>query len=131
VADFKPAQVTGDLGVTGAVTINGISLSTVKTTGAASNVAATTLTTILTKVADALFSNITIISVSGEVYARYILYINSNLLDVRRTGPDRNLQFDYTGSPLALTVGDVVDIKVEHYNTGDLADFDATIYGYA
>lgn len=131
MADFKPAQVTGDLGVTGAVTINGISLSTVKTTGAASNVAATTLTTILTKVADALFSNITIISVSGEVYARYILYINSNLLDVRRTGPDRNLQFDYTGSPLALTVGDVVDIKVEHYNTGDLADFDATIYGYA
>jgi len=131
LSDFKPAQVTGDLGVTGAVTINGISLSTVKSTGSADNVPASTLTTILSKTASVTFNNITIVSVSGEAYAKYILYLNAAVLDIRRTGPDRNLQFDFTGSPLALITGDVVDIKVEHYNTGDLLDFDATIYGYA
>jgi len=129
MADFRPSQITGEIDAK--ATIEGIALSTVKTTGSADNVPATTLTTILTKTADANFNNISIISVSGEDYAKFFLVLNTVILDIRRTGPDRNLSFDFTGSPLALTTGDVVDIKVEHFNTGALLDFDATIYGYA
>jgi len=32
---------------------------------------------------------------------------------------------------LQATTVDVVDVKVEHFNSGDLLDFEATIYGYA
>jgi hypothetical protein len=70
-----------------------------------------------------------IVSVSGTNYAKFFLAINGTDVDIRRTGPNLNLVFDYTGSPFALTSGDVVDIKVEHFNAGT-EDFDATIYGY-
>jgi len=125
MVEFRPSKVTGS------ITVDGVSLSSSKTTGSATNVPATTLTTILSKTADASFSNISIISVSGDDYAKYTLVINGSTIDTRRSGPDRNLTFDFTSNPLAISVGDVVDMKVEHFFTGDLLNFDASIYGYA
>jgi len=69
------------------------------------------------------------VSVSGTNYAKFYLAINGSDVDIQRTGPNLNLQFDFTGAPLELTTGDVVDIKVEHFNAGT-EDFEATIYGY-
>ena len=126
MADFKP-QIVGNVDAT----IDGVSLSTSKATGTATSVPANVKTTILTQSFSATFNNISIISVSGQDYAKYFLTINSVDIDIRRSGPDRNLTFDYTSNPLALYSGDIVDIKVEHYVTGNLLDFEATIYGYA
>ena len=125
MVEFRPSKVTGS------ISVDGVALSSSKTTGSATNVPATTLTTILTKTADASFSNISIISVSGDDYAKFTLVINGSTIDTRRSGPDRNLQFDFTSNPLQIAVGDIVDMKVEHFFTGDLLNFDASIYGYA
>ena len=115
----------------GTITIDGVALSSYKSVGLANSVPATTLTTILTSTYSTTFTNISIVSVSGDDYAKYTLVINGTDVDVRRTGPDRNLTFDFTSNPLALSSGDVVDIKVEHFRSGQLLDFNATIYGYA
>lgn len=126
MADFKP-QISGNIHAT----IEGMALSSYKASGSATNVPSATLTTIMTQPYSLTFNNISIISVSGQDYAKFFLVINSIVLDTRRSGPDRNLTFDYTSNPLKLSPGDVVDIKVEHYFTGSLLDFEATIYGYA
>jgi len=125
MVEFRPSQVVGN------VTVDGVALSSSKATGTANNVPASTLTTILTKTADASLTNISIVSVSGEDYAKYTLVINATTIDIRRSGPARNLQFDFTANPLKTNLGDVIDVKVEHFFSGDLLDFDATIYGYA
>lgn len=122
------AQVTGG---TINANIEGVALSSYKAQGGVINVPANTLTTILTANQSATFTNISIVSVSGEDYAKFFLVINGNTIDVRRTGPDRNLTFDYTSNPLALAAGDIVDVKVEHFDVTSLLDFDSTIYGYA
>ena len=125
MVEFRPSQITGD------VTVGGVALSSSKAVGSVSNVPANTLTTILTKTADANLTNISIVSVSGQDYAKYTLVINGGDIDVRRSGPQRNVQFDYTSNPLKTTTGDVIDIKVEHFFTGETLDFEATIFGYA
>jgi len=126
-----PIQVQGTEGDPLFVVVQGISIITYNKFDAVIGIADNTKTTILTQsfVADTI-ENISIISVSGDDYAKYYLTVNNVDIDVRRTGPDRNLQFDFTGSPLALTIGDVVDVKVEHFSIGSFLDFDATIYGY-
>jgi hypothetical protein len=125
MADFKPqTQVSA--------TIEGISLTEYNKVGSVSNVAENTKTTIVSQVYVAgTFENLTLVSVSGEDYAKFFVSINTVDIDIRRSGPDRNVEFTYTGAPYALSPGDVVDIKVEHYNAGQLVDFDATIYGYS
>jgi hypothetical protein len=95
--------------------------------GAANGTPVSTLTTIVTFTA-AVASRLTQISVSGTDYAKFLLFKNTNLIDTRRTGPDRNLDFMFN-SPLSLAVGDIIDVKVIHYVTGTLADFESTIYG--
>lgn len=112
------------------VIVKGISVISYNVDAAITNVPISTKTTILTQAYVAgSFENLVIVSVSGDVYAKYYLTINGTDIDIRRSGPDRNLQYDFTGSPYALTTGDIVDIKVEHFDTG-LYDFEATIYGY-
>ena len=52
--------------------------------------------------------------------------------NTQKTNEDiSNLEFDFKSNPLGLSSGDVVDVKVEHFNTGQSLDFEATIYGYA
>ena len=124
-------KVSGTEGDPVFVVVEGIALTNFTVNAAVTNVADATKTTILTQafVASTL-ENITIISVSGSYFAKYFLTLNGVDIDIRRSSPDRNLQFDFTGSPLALVAGDVVDIKVEHFDVGILHDFEATIYGY-
>lgn len=125
MADFKPQTAVS-------ATIDGISLTEYNKIGTASNVPATTKTTIVTQAYVAgTFENLTMVSVSGEDYAKFFITINTVDTDIRRSGPDRNVTFDYTGAPYKLNPGDVVDVKVEHFVTGSLIDFDATVYGYS
>ena len=121
------AAVTGDVNAT----IEGVALISFVTKGTATSVASGVKTTILTATYSASFNNIALISCSGEDYAKFYLTVNTVDNDIRRSGPDRNLQFDFRSNPIGLSSGDVVDIKVEHFNVGDTLDFEATIYGYA
>lgn len=86
-----------------------------------------TLSTILTHTA-ATDSRVTRIGVSGTDYAKFQLFHNTVLIETKRSGPDRSLDFAFA-LPLGLDAGDVLDVKVTHYATGVLADFEATIYG--
>lgn len=91
------------------------------------NVTASTLTTILTYTAPAN-QRITRISVSGTDYAKFQIFLNTVLIETRRSGPDRSLDFTFT-APLGMASGNILDVKVTHYAPGVLADFESTIYG--
>ena len=121
------AEVTGDVNAT----IDGISLTEYSKLGSVTGIADNTRTTIVSQ-AYVLntFHNLVIMAVSGTTTAKYYLRINMIDIDVRRTSPGRNLQFDFTGAPIALNPGDIVDVQVEHFNSSDVEDFDATVYGY-
>ena len=109
MADFKPQTQTS-------TTIEGISLTEYNKVGSVSNVAASTKTTLLTQAFVAgTFENLTMVSVSGEDYAKFFVTINAVDIDIRRSGPDRNVTCDYSGAPYKLVSGDIVDIKVEHF----------------
>lgn len=90
-------------------------------------VPANTLTTILTYTAVSA-TRLTRIGVSGTDYAKFQIFLNTVLIETRRTGPDRTLDFAFT-SPLSLAPGQILDVKVTHYAPGVLADFESTIYG--
>lgn len=113
------------------VNVDGIAPISYHSHASVTNVPSGAKTTILSQayVASSI-ENILKVSVSGEVYAKYFLTLNGTDIDVRRTGSDRNLTFDFMGGAFALTTGDIVDIKVEHYRTG-LYTFESTLYGYA
>ena len=123
MADFRPSG--------GDVTVAGISLTKFNSTGSSSIVPDNTVTTIHTQtyVADS-FENLTLVTGSGSTNAIFTLFKNTVKFDTRRSLPGRNVTFDFTGAPLELAVGDVIDVKVEHFNTGVLESFDATIFGY-
>ena len=112
------------------VDVNGISVTNFSKTGSLTALAPSTKTTIVSQVFSAgVFENVVILSVSATNYAKFFFAINGTDVDVRRTGPDLNLSFDFTGAPFSLTAGDLVDVKVEHFNAGNI-DVEATIYGY-
>jgi len=113
------------------VVVQGISIITFNKPGSVAAVAPSVKTTIVSQVYVAsTIENVPLISVSGTNYAKWFFAINGSDIDIRRTGPDLNLDFNFTGAPFSLTPGDVVDVKVEHFNAG-AEDFEATIYGYA
>lgn len=95
--------------------------------GTQTGVTANTLTTITTYAA-IVQTQISMISCSGTVYAKFQLFKNTVSIDVRRSGPDRSIQFGFE-SPLVLVPGDILDVKVTHYVVGSLEDFEATVYG--
>lgn len=94
---------------------------------AITNVADGVLSTIVTHTAVAA-TKVTRISVSGTVYAKFQIFLNSVLVETKRSGPDRSLDFVFT-APLGMDAGHILDIKVTHYGPGVLADFESTIYG--
>lgn len=98
--------------------------STVLNNGAVTSVTATTLTTIVTYTAPSA-KGVTRISCSGTDYAKYSLVLNTSTIEYKRSGPDRNIEF----GPMKLNTNDVLDIKVEHFNTGLTGNFEATIWG--
>lgn len=97
--------------------------------GAVNLVPANVETTVATLVANGI-NMMTTIHCSGDNYAKFRFYINGDLKDTIRTGPERNGRF-YFVHPYTITKGDVVDIKVEHYFDGDNFDFEVTIYGFS
>jgi hypothetical protein len=96
-------------------------------TGAQTSISANLLTTIVTYTAPST-KGITRISVSGTEYAKYQLFKNTNLIETKRTGPDRSTDFIFS-SPLAMSSGDVLDVKVIHFYTGNTLDVESSIYG--
>ena len=84
-------------------------------------------TTIVTHVVlgDETFSDIL---VGGSDYARFNFYVNSVLRFVVRTGPARYANLSLQ-RPLQLSVTDIIDVKVIHYNIGNTAEFECTILG--
>jgi hypothetical protein len=96
-------------------------------TGALTGVPASTLTTIVTYTA-ATAKKVSKISCGGSVYAKFQLFFNTVLVDTHRSGPDRAIQLVFD-SPLALSVGDILDVKVTHYVTSSTEEFEATVYG--
>ena len=102
--------------------------STIQTVGSQTAVPASTITTLATMTANGS-RYVTRVSVSGQEYAKYTLHINSVLKETKRSGPDRSVEFEFD-TPLGLASGDVLDVKVEHFVTGQTPDFEATIYGY-
>lgn len=95
--------------------------------GAVTSVPASTLTTIVTFTAVGAVKA-TKISCGGSIYAKFQLFKNTVLIDTHRSGPDRAIQLVFNPG-LALAPGDVLDIKVTHYVTGSLEEFEATVYG--
>ena len=65
---------------------------------------------------------------SGTDYARFNIYLNTTLQFVVRSGPSRNANLSLQ-RPLQLGIGDIIDVKVIHYNLAATADFEATLLG--
>ena len=68
------------------------------------------------------------IQVSGTEYAKYLIYINTAIGFIIRSGPDRQANL-FLQRPLNFSTSDVLDIKVIHYYVGITADFNVTILG--
>jgi hypothetical protein len=122
--------VTGTPGDPVYVVVEGISIISFNKIGTLSALAPSTKTTIVSQVYTAgTIENVPLVSVSGTNYAKYFFQINAIDVDIRRSGPNLNLEYNYTGAPFELTTGDIVSVAVEHFNAGT-EDFEATIYGY-
>lgn len=91
------------------------------------SVPASTLSTIVTYTAVAA-TRVTRIGVSGTDYAKFQLFLNTVLIETRRTSPERSIDFLFD-VPLGLSTGNILEVKVTHYAPGVLADFESTIYG--
>lgn len=95
-------------------------------TGNVGTVPSNTLTTILTLNASTIHK-IARISCSGEDYAKYQIFIDNILKETRRSSPERTIDFIFNPT-LLLNNGQILDVKVTHYYTGDLSSFESTIY---
>jgi len=121
IADFKPSYVEGF------VDVSSIPAS-LAAYGTQTLVGANTETTIVTLTANGI-RNMTHVSCSGDAYAEWRLYINSVLVETRRTGPSYNVEFVWR-NPMSLITGTVIDIKVVHHYVSETATFNSAIYGF-
>ena len=114
------------------VKAEGMGLTTFHKFGSVSAVPDTTKTTIVSVTfAVQVIENLSLMVASGDVYAKYYLTLNGVDFEIRRSGPDPNVLFDFRAGAYGLIVGDILDVKVQHFQTGQLLDFNATLYGYA
>jgi len=125
VADFRPSQVTGNLNVSGTVDLSRLDLVRY---AEALLVPSSIETTVLTFTATQT-TNISLITVSGQGYAKFKLYIDANQIGTKISGPDRGVEWNFS-FPLALDIGSVLTIKVTHYSTGDALDFYGGMYAF-
>lgn len=96
-------------------------------TGTQTGINASTITTITTHTSSGT-QYITRVVCSSTDYAKFTLVLNSSTIETQRGGPDRNIIFEF-GQALKLDNSDILDIKGEHYVTGETSNFEATIYG--
>ena len=118
----------GDVDITGGQLRTFGEAVTAYAVGSAASVPSSTETTVVTLTANGI-NMMTMCKVSGDDYAKFRFYVNTVLKETIRTGPDRNGQFFFS-HPYTIDAGDVVDIKVEHYQTGKTYNFESTIYGF-
>lgn len=97
--------------------------------GIATTVPVSTKTTVVTLTAIGTDRFITAIYCSGMEYGKWYLVKNSTDEIIQRGGPDRDQPFTFP-NPWKIVAGAVVDVKVEHFVTGQTPDFEATIMGY-
>lgn len=95
--------------------------------GSVSSVTANTLTTVCTYTATGT-KRVTRIGCSGTCYAKFTLVINTVVVETKRSGPQRNIDFTFD-RPLLLSDSDILDLKVTHFVTGETNEFEATVYG--
>lgn len=119
VGDFRPSQVTGNVDVSS-------KQASLIAVGQQASVASGSMVTVATMVANG-YDHVTKVSCSGQVPARWQLYIDSVLAETIRGG--RNVEFIFK-NPFLLETAKVLDIKVTHYHAGETPIFDATIYGF-
>ena len=85
-----------------------------------------TLTTIVTLTAIVKHS-VSRISCSGDCYAQYELYIDNVLIETKVSAPNYAIDFKFHNE-LVLNVGQILDVKVTHFYTGEQGNFKSTIY---
>lgn len=91
------------------------------------NVPNSTLSTIITHIAS---KDLTIskIGCSGSCYAKFLLCLNLNIIETKRSSPSRNVEFVFN-KPLLIKKDDIIELKVIHEYTNELHDFEVSIYG--
>ena len=125
MSDFRPSQITGDIGVT----IDQINTNNaVISVGFQSSVPTNTLTTIATVPSNGL-KYITKIICSGMENAKWDIYID-NVRNITKRTISRTVDFDFS-TPLRLAATSVLDVKATHHGPDSTADFEATVLGYA
>lgn len=92
-------------------------------------VAANSQTTIVTYTATANMW-ITGCIMTGEIPAEFTLMVNSINKGVGRTSHQDRTGKIMLPQAIKISSGDIVTVKVIHFETGDTSDYDATIYGY-
>jgi hypothetical protein len=100
--------------------------NTVLATGTQTIISDNTLTTVATFTAIAT-TRATTVYASGTDYARYTIVLNAVTILTLRSGPSRNVGAFIN---IELGIGDVLDIKVEHFDTSVSMDSEATILGF-
>lgn len=96
-------------------------------TGSISNISSSAESTIVTLTDSSNNHKVSKITCSGEDYAVYRLYIDTELIETKRSGPNRSLEFKFD-YPLLLEINQILDVKVEHFITGENLSFESTIY---
>jgi len=101
--------------------------ATILAVGAQTGISVDTETTIVTVPANGK-RYITSIICTGEVNARWDVYVNSVRKMTKRT-TDRNVEFS-SGTPLEIAGSTVVDVKATHHGPDTSAAFQATVIGF-
>jgi hypothetical protein len=117
---------SGVVRISGIVQTSGLKVTPLAGNGIV-NVPDNLLSTVVTYTAPS-DKQVSSVTVSGTVYAKFQLFLNTILIETRRGGPERTLVFEFN-NPLVLNSGDVLDVKVTHYQTGLTAEFESTVYG--
>ena len=127
MADFKPSRVSGLIDVSGTVDLSRLDIIL---HAEVTSIAASALTTIITRTSLGS-ENIILITGSGEDAAKFEFFIDTVIKGTLRTGAGIGLNAVWAFTmPLALDLGQVLDVKVTHFHTGDTLDFEAGIYAF-
>lgn len=122
MADFRPAQVTGDLNVT---------QETEKILADSSvSVSVDTQTTIVTFTATFADKNITKITGASEFPGEYQIFRNAVLKETLYSGGGGGLNVKFTLQNWGLTAGDIIDLKYTHGFSGKTPTVYGTIWGF-
>jgi hypothetical protein len=122
---FRPSKITGLVNVSGDVSLSRLDIIEY---AEVTSIADGTLTTILTHTA-AAEENISLIACSGCDYAKFQIFIDTVLKGTKRSGPSSNVEWNYP-FPLALDSGQVLDVKVTHFDSLNTHNFEAGLYAF-